>query len=172
MAGFEKINTDDLEYGDIVSFEVSSQLKDNIDLLSLVVPVGEITPIMVGITGVPTPDSNIWQECNGSEIVNENSPLRTIGNEQNFTPDLRERYIKVPIIFGQSGQIGGLNNTFIFRHNHAGVTGAHEAPEDGDPSNDQRMAEPFHTHTIQFDFNFSINIEPPFFTVKWFMRIQ
>ena len=172
MAGYEKIDEDDLEFGDIVSYELATIIKDNIDLLSLAVPTGEVVPIMVGIPGVPTPDANIWQECNGSEIINENSPLRTIGGVQRFTPDLRERYIKVPQIFGQSGDEGGLNDSYIFRHNHAGVTGGFVAPEDGDPSGSQFMTAINHAHTIDYSFDFATNVEPPHFTVKWFMRIQ
>lgn len=169
---FEKIDSDDLQYGDVISFEVASLLKSNIDSLSLVVPVGEVIPIMVGIPGVPTPDPNIWQECNGSEIINENSPLRTIGDQQRFTPDMRDRYVKVPQIFGQSGQAGGLNDSYIFRHNHAGRTGGFVAPQDGDPSGSQFRTKTVHDHTIDYSFDFPMNVEPPFFTVKWFMRIQ
>ena len=169
---FEKLDSDDFQFADVVSFERATDLKENIDSLSLVVPVGEVVAIMTGIPGVPTPDPNIWQECDGSEITNENSPLRTIGADQRFTPDMRERYIKVPAVFGNSGVAGGLNDSFIFRHNHAGVTGAHIAPEDGDPSNDQDMAAPSHAHSISYSFDFQMNIEPPFFTVRFFMRIQ
>lgn len=172
MAGFVKIDEDDLQFGDVISFELATILKNNIDLLSIAVPVGEVVPIMTGIPGVPTPDSNIWQECNGSEITNENSPLRTIGATQRFTPDLRNRYIKVPQIFGESGVDAGFNDNFIFRHDHAGVTGGFTAPEDGDSSSNQFRTASNHAHTIDYSFDFAFNVEPPFFTVRWFMRIQ
>lgn len=169
---FNKLDSDDFQYGDVISFERSTDLKENIDLLSIAVPIGEIVPIMVGIPGVPTPDSNIWQECNGAEIINQNSPLRSIGDQQKFVPDMRNRYIKVPQIFGQSGLAGGINESYIFRHNHGGITGAHNAPEDGDSSNDQFRTTTRHTHTIAYSFDFAMNVEPPFITVRFFMRIQ
>lgn len=172
MSGFNKIDTDDLNYGSIISYEVATELKDNIDLLSLVVPIGEIVPIAVDIPGVPTPDPNIFQECNGLEITNENSPLRSIGDQIRFVPDMRERYVKIPITFGESGVAGGLNDSYIFRHNHGGKTGTHSAPEDGDPSSSQRMAARVHDHAIDYDFDYPMNVEPPFYTLKWFMRIQ
>ena len=172
MAGFNKIDSDDLKFGNIISYEVATELKENIDLFSLLVPVGEVIPILVDIPGVPTPDSNIFQECNGSEITNENSPLRTVGAIQKFTPDMRDRYIKVPQVFGQSGNLGGLNNSYIFRHNHGGATGSHIAPEDGDASNQQQSTKPDHAHLVSYSFDFQTNVEPPFYTLKWFMRIQ
>lgn len=172
MANFTKIDADDLKFGDVVSYEVGTALKENIDLLSLVVPVGEVVPIMVGMPGIPTPDSNMWQECDGSEITNENSPLRTVGDQVHNVPDLREKYIQVPQIFGESGQVGGYNDNYIFRHNHAGVTAAHLAPQDADASNSQHRVDTLHSHTIDWAFDYAYNVEPPFYTMKWFMRIQ
>ena len=173
MAVPEKIDDDDLEFGDVVSNEIKLSLKNTIDYLSAIVAIGEIAPIMTNIPGVPTPDPNIWQECNGSEITNENSPLRTVGDTINTTPDMREHYIKVPLIFGTSGVPGGENDTFLFRHDHAGRTGEHINPDDDvDSGDDDDEAVGSHSHTIAFDFDFQVNVEPPFFTVKFFMRIQ
>lgn len=167
-----KINDDDLQFGDIISNEVKTSLKNTIDFLSAMVAIGEIAPIMTNIPGVPTPDPNIWQECNGSEITNENSPLRTVGATINTTPDMREHYIKVPLIFGTSGVPGGENDTYLFRHDHGGLSGGHVAPDDVDSGNDLDEAVGTHYHTISYDFNFLVNVEPPFYTVKFFMRIQ
>jgi len=172
MGGFNKIDNSDLSFGDVVSYEVATDFKENIDLLTLMVPVGEIFPIMVGIVGVAYPDSNIFQECNGSEIVNANSPLRSIGGQKRYTPNMIDRYIKVPTAFGESGNVGGFNNSWIFRHNHAGLTGTVTSPEDGDASSSQDMTAMSHNHTISYDFDHAVNVEPPFMTVKYFMRIQ
>jgi hypothetical protein len=172
MADLEKIDSDDLKFGEIISEEISTLLKNNIDLLTHIVPIGEMTPIMTNIPGVENPDPNIWQECDGSEITNINSPLRSIGDQKRYTPNMTDRYLKIPNIFGQSGQEGGLNDTYIFRHNHGGYTGYFTAPEDGDSSSGQYMTKKSHRHTINYSFNYAINVEPPFYTVKWYMRIQ
>ena len=169
----DKIDDNNVDFGSIVSFELKEQLKEGIDFMDLVIPVGEIVSILTGIPGVPDPDPNVWQECNGSEIVNPGSPLRSIGGQQYFTPDMTNRYIKVPEIFGQSGQPGGFNSTFFFRHRHAGVTGVHNTPEDVDHSSVAREAAFSHAHPINYSFDGApVNIEPPYYTVKWFMRIQ
>ena len=172
MSGFTKIDIDKTTFGKVVSYEVATQFRDNIELLQKCFPLGEIVPILVGIPNVPIPDANVWQECNGSEILNPNSPLRSMGALNNYTPDLRERFIKVPQLFGESGILGGLNNNYIFRHNHAGVTGGAATPEKARSGSDAAMAARDHTHTIDYSFDYAVNVEPPFFTVKWFMRIQ
>jgi hypothetical protein len=172
MANLTKIDLDDLKFGKVISFDIAAILKNNVDLLSLIVPIGEVVPIMVGIPGVPTPDSNIWQLCDGSEITNENSPLRSIGAEIRYAPDLRDNFIKVPQSFGNCGEVGGLSYTYIFRHNHAGVTGYYNSPTDVDPANDARQCSASHNHTIDYSFDYAMDVRPPFYVVKFFMRIQ
>lgn len=167
-----KIDDNRADFGSIVSSELKEELKEGIDYLDLVIPVGECVPFLTNVPGVPTPDSDIFQECNGSEIIHPASPLRSQGSQQNFTPDMRNRYVKVPAVFGQAGQVGGQNATWLFRHNHGGVTGTHGSPTDVDHSGAAREAAFGHNHTIGYSFNFAMDVQPPFYTLKWFMRIQ
>jgi len=171
---FSQIDDDRAKFGEITSQELATELGDNIDFMNLLIPIGEVTPILVGLSGVPPVDANIWQECNGSKITNPNSPLKTIGGIERFTPDMRDRYIKVPTIFGESGDTGA-SNTKALLHDHGGVTGTFTSPEGVDQSTilgSLREAAQTHTHPIQNAFVAPVNIEPPFMTVKFFMRIQ
>lgn len=157
-------------FGDLVSQELATALKRNADFLLACSPVGTIAPILVGFPGVPTPDPNVWQECDGSEITNEHSPLRS-QHEKRFTPNMIERYLRVPAIFGQSGQVGGENATLQFKHNHGGrtnVVGIGGAIKSG---YDSRTARP-HSHGIKESFFHPVNVEPPYYTVKFYIRIQ
>ncbi len=164
---------DDLsKYGEIFSTELMDELKESSDLARALIPIGEISPIMVNIPGVPAPDINVWQLCDGSEITNPDSPLRTIGGTQRFTPDLRGRYIKVASALGESGDLGGENDTELFNHAHGGKTGTFTSPEDVDQDNVLREAAFVHDHTIAEAFPDPVNVEPPFFVVKFYMRIQ
>lgn len=158
------------KFGKIVSFEFAETLLNNFSVLDALIPIGAIVPIMVNIPNVPQADGNIWQECDGSEITNENSPLRSIGGVTNFVPDMRDRYVKVPAAFGLAGGQGGVNQ-YDFTHNHSGYTEFHEAPAGMDRSDNANQARQFHRHTVQTDLSV-INTEPPFFTVKFYMRIQ
>ena len=164
---------DDLvsEFGDVVSNELLTELKTNMDFMSSFCPVGAVAPILFGLPGVPTPDPNIWQECNGSEITNPNSPLRSQGSSVRRTPDLRDRYVRMPNTFGLSGNTGGFNSTLIFRHNHGGRTntvGTGGAIRGGYNKRHARS----HSHAINTSFPNAINVEPPYYTVKFYMRIQ
>lgn len=174
MANSQKIDTDDIaDFSDVVSQELATQLKLNIDFLQSVCAIGQVAPIMTGIPGVPTPDPNYWQLCDGSEIINENSPLRTKGASQHFTPNMVDRFIMMVKPGGQaSGTPGGENATYAFQHNHGGYTGSVGSNSDVDHSHNTREAAFSHNHTINYSFNYPVNCEPPFYTVKYYMRIQ
>lgn len=174
MAISEKIDLDEVSnFGDIVSVELAESLRINIDFLQSVCAIGQIAPILVGLPGVPMPDENIWQECDGSEIINENSPLRSKGEEKHFTPDMRERFIMMVKPGSQdAGTPGGENNTYAFKHNHGGYTGSVGSNGDTDHSHSVREAAFSHNHTIGDSFNYPVNVEPPYYTVKYYMRIQ
>jgi hypothetical protein len=161
------------EFSDVVSQELAAALKLNIDFLQNLCAIGQVAPILTGIVGVPLPDANIWQLCDGSEIVNENSPLRSQGASQHFTPNMTNRFQMMVKPGGQSaGTLGGENNTYAFKHNHGGYTGSVGSNQDGNHSHSLREAAFSHNHTIAYDFNYGVNVEPPFYTVKFYMRIQ
>lgn len=159
------------DFGDVVPFELATALKINIDYMSAFCPVGAIAPILYGMPGVPLPDPNMWQECDGSEIINPNSPLRSQGGSPRFTPNMLDRYIRMPINFGVAGNSGGTNVTLTFRHNHGGrtnVAGVGGAIKGG---YDKRHARS-HDHGINTSFNDPMNVEPPHYVVRFYMRIQ
>jgi len=166
-----QIDDDKALFGIISSQELATELAANITLMDLLIPIGEIVPILVGLAGVPTPDPNVFQECNGSEITNPNSPLRTIGGSQKFTPNMLNRYLKVPTVFGQSGEVGGVNIATVFDHDHLGVTGTFTSPEGVDQDNDLQESAFVHAHLISSSLG-SVAVDPPFVGVKFYMRIQ
>ena len=164
------INSDLSKFGKILSQELATQLYQNINALDSIIPIGGIAPILINIAGVELPNNNIWQECDGSEIINENSPLRSTGGTVRTTPNLIDRYLRVPATFGLSGGYGG-DNEKDFKHNHSGHTGSHYNPS-GDVDNGSiPEGRPVHNHTISNDLSL-INTEPPFYTVKFYQRIQ
>jgi len=166
-----QIDDDRALFGVISSNELATELAENITLMDLLIPLGEIVPILVGLTGVPAVDANVFQLCDGSEITNANSPLRTIGGSQKFTPNMSNRYIKVPTVFGQSGQVGGVNVETGLSHDHFGITGDFTSPEAVDQDDDLQESAFIHAHPIAVGLS-SIPVEPPFIGVKFYMRIQ
>lgn len=174
MANSQKIDLDNLgDFSDVVSTELAGFLKLNIDFFQSLCAIGTIAPILTGLPGVPDPDPNFFQLCDGSEIVNENSPLRTKGVNQHFTPNMVDRFVMMVKPSGQSsGVSGGENNTYAFKHNHGGYTGSVSSNSDVDHSHNTNEAAFTHNHTIAYDFNYPVNAEPPYYTVKYYMRIQ
>lgn len=174
MSNSSKIDLDNVaNFSDVVSYNLAGSMKLNIDFLQGVCAVGMIAPILTGLPGVPEPDSNIWQLCDGSEITNENSPLRSLGANLHYTPNMIDRFVMMVKPGGQSsGTLGGENNTFALRHNHGGYTGSVGTNGNGRHSHSQREAAFSHNHTIAQDFIFAVNFEPPYYTVKFYMRIQ
>lgn len=158
------------EFGDIFSQELATFIKDNITYIQKSIPVGQVIPILTHIPGVPAPNPNIWQECNGSEITNPNSPLRSTGDLKRFTPDMRDRYIRAATVIGESGQVVG-ENAQSLSHNHGGQTGVYVTPENAD-SGGARNVSFGHSHPIGSDLTTPISMEPAFYTVKFFMKIQ
>lgn len=159
-----------VEFADIVSQELATQIKNNVDYIQRSIPMGQIMPIMVGIPGVPAPNPDIWQECNGSEITNVNSPMRSTGNIQRFTPDMRSKYIRAVTVVGESGSSAGANAQNM-AHSHGGMTGVHTTPENAD-SGSARNVSFGHAHPISSSLTTPIAMEPAYYTVKFFMKIQ
>lgn len=160
------------EFGKIKSKELSAQLKTSIDLITEMIPAGQICPIMVNIPGVPAPDPNIWQECNGSEITNPNSPLRSLPGQPRYTPDLRDRFLRITKTLGQVGFTGGVNSYAGFGHRH--TIGMHTnflkvVDTDAD---DQLSTALNHNHAMSDALLSTYNFEPLHRIVKFFMKIQ
>jgi hypothetical protein len=174
MSNSIKIDTDNFsDFADVISQELAQALKLNIDFFQNMCAIGQVAPILTGVAGVPLPDPNIWQLCDGSEIINENSPLRSLGATQHFTPNMIDRFQMMVKPGGQSaGTLGGENNTYAFKHNHGGYTGSVTSNSGSRHSHDLREAAFSHNHTIGYDFNYPVNVEPPFYVVKFYMRIQ
>lgn len=169
---YQPIDDDLTEFGRIVSQELATLIKENIDYLHASIPVGQVCPIMVNIPGVATPDPAVWQLCDGSEITHPSSPLRSTGGNTHFTPNLTDRFVRFVTTVGESGTSGGANTTTAFSHSHGGWTGEWESPEDADPSNNAQNTSITHRHTIANDLTTPINMEPEYFILKFFMKIQ
>ena len=122
-------------------------------------PIGTIMFINVNQLGGGAPSPLIWQECNGSEIVNSDSPLRSIGLNTNFTPDLRDRYLKCHTGEVGNPQLGSQDHDLA--HNHA--TGAPSAVGSGLENKGDRRHRVSHTHAVAVQYNNPTVFDSPAF---------
>lgn len=170
MSNFSPIDNNLCTFGKVHSRELASDLRKNLEHLYYTVPVGGICAIASDMPGCPNPNPNIWQVCDGSEITNPNSPIRSLPGNNRFTPNLTNRYIRLwTQTVGQVGQLVGSNEA-NFHHSHStsevGVGPSEGAADDkGNPD-----ANP-HSHSINGQLGV-INVEPPAVLLKFYMRIQ
>lgn len=179
------MDQDQLNFGDILSIETQQEIKTRLEYISAAVPIGQIVPIYVyDVAGFPAPNPDFWQECNNSIITNKNSPLRNPLTPEdlslpydpatvNRTPNYTDKYIRMSSIFGEDGHDGGAN-VYSFAHNHGGRTNP-QAGGHGADKNNSGGGSPqgrSHSHTVPTDMNFNKNVEPPFFGIKLYIRIQ
>lgn len=166
-----KIDDDLSRFGSIMSKELAIAIRLALANLTKSFPVGEIAPIMTNLPGVSV-DPNMWQECNLSEITNPFSQLRSLPGSPRFTPDLRDSFIRIPANPGLIGTIGGSHQLTGLYHNHSGLTGYYGTPEDADPSDGADNVSFSHAHSIPADLAAAYDMQPPYFTLKYFIKIQ
>lgn len=155
--------------GTIVSVELFAALAANVGYLLDAVPVGQVIPVMVGLTGVPTPNPLLWQLCDGSLITNPNSPIRN-----QHTPDQKTaaRLIFCPTAPGTAGHLDGFV-TKNLSHSHGGATtgidGGYTSPA---IENDNALRTPLdHTHTISLDLSNAQDMQPAHYRVQFYLKI-
>jgi len=169
---FLKIDDDWTKWGAIHSKEVAERFQAGMEILYAMVPVGGIYPIMVGIPNVPTPDVDVWQECDGSEITNPNSPLRSLPGQPRYTPNMQDhKYPRITKTLGVVGTFGGTNDA-DFEHTHTTSAHEHAVKDCGFGGKDsQKDVKAFHIHSTPPDMEI-LNAEPEYITIRYFMRIQ
>jgi len=181
-----KLDDDVSKFASIVSIEMMQKFKSTVDHLQLSTPIGQIAPIYsYNFPEFPPINTDLWQECNGGIIINDKSPLYnpetpldisgTVDESKvNRVPDMTDRYVRMSNNFGDDGDVGGYNSK-DFSHNHGGVSSIHLWTANGADSNSHGIAHTdakfAHSHGIYSDLTSEINIEPPFFGLKFYMRI-
>lgn len=164
---FVQLDDNITDFGDLVSVEMFMQLCDNINHLIDAMPVGTIIPILHGLPGVPTPDANIWQECDGAPVTHSLSPIRNTN-----TPDYKTdgRYTRMFTNIGEVGNFSGSNFKNL-AHDHGGQTGPNPGIPDNADTDDDFWTGKDHTHSISNDLG-TYNFEPVHIRIKHYIKIN
>lgn len=146
----------------------------NINFLGQLVPLGTIHTVNINQVGVSPLDPNVWQLCDGSEITNSASPLRTIGFLQNFVPNIDEKYIKAAATTSGNGQSGTWD--YPVGHSHGGNTGDRSPGSpiayQEDEGDGVRRIGGGHTHSISGALGTITIDHPQWLKVAAYMKIQ
>lgn len=147
---FTPMHREEASYQTPTHQELVRKFARNFNFLGNLIPVGAIIYVEINKVGVPAPDENVWQLCNGDEITNVNSPLRSVGIIQRFTPNLLGKHPRSAMDPNLNTQGG--TYSYDLSHSHGGATGANTPPAPNTLEQDgPRRVGPTHTHSISVD---------------------
>lgn len=138
---------------------LKKKLVHNINQYGMTNTIGMIATVQVNQVGVTVPDSGVWQLCDGSEITNPLSPLRTQGLVTRYTPTYSDRFFRFSNDTTTNNQGG--SQSFDLEHNHGGVTGDTYVPALSGESGNERNNHILHNHSISSDLADATNIDYP-----------
>lgn len=142
--------------------ELMSKIVINNNFLMNLLPLGSILWIDINKPGgIGVPNSSVYQECDGAEIVNPSSPLRSVGIFQRFTPDIRNKYPRGANSIDANSSGGSHNHSLL--HSHGGATGGGGGGGDGIEDEGDRRHTGVHSHSIAAQYTSPTLIESPKF---------
>lgn len=153
-----------------VSEETIRKLVQNMNMLSRLACVGQIRLAQPNIPGAPQPSLIQFQYCDGSEITEPNSPFKTTGGVNRFTPNMTDKYIRGAANATATAAIGAA--TANFQHDHGGATGlwCHPVgPEDGDEEPSVSFC---HDHSISPDLDPASPLDPQYIYLAIYLKIN
>lgn len=161
---FTPIHREEATYKGPVHEELLRKIAQNFNFLGVLVPVGTIVYVEINKVGVVAPDESIWQICDGSEITNSNSPLRSQGLISRFVPDLLGKHPRCANVSNLNPEGGTYN--YDFSHSHTTGNNTPAAPNTLGEEGGRRVGNT-HTHGIKsdlanqsFDFPAAIKFVP------------
>lgn len=118
----------------------------NLNTLGNMLPLGHVATVNTNQAGVPPIDTSMYQYCDGSEITNPLSPLRSIGLSLNFTPNMVNKFPRGAAL--ATGNATGGDTAWNLAHNHGGNTTAAGGGATDCEEGDEQRTSTEHTHTI------------------------
>jgi hypothetical protein len=141
---FTPVHEEETQYLRAIMEDTIRKMIQNNNFLLDLAPLGKIIFVNPNQLGGGQPPSDFWQICDGSEITNPNSPLRSIGLNLRFTPNLKDRY-PCGSVDAVSNPTGGTHTHFL---NHSHTTGTASADGGGLRKKGDRRRRNNHTHAI------------------------
>lgn len=165
---FTPTHKEEIFYESPINEETLKKIIFNNNWLLDLNPIGAIVYIQTNQAGGGTPDPSIYQFCDGSEITNPNSPIRSIGLNQRFVPNIRARFPRVSNTLNTNGMGGSWNHNL----NHAHSTGGPSAIGGTIDTKGDRRRRDIHSHSISAQYSNPTTIEKPaYITYNAYMKI-
>lgn len=152
--------------------EVVRKFFQNLNMLAELAKIGSIDAIALNQPGAASPDVSVLQLADGSEITNVNSPLRTTGITNRYTPSMVNRYLRGANAGTTSGNEAGGSATVNLEHSHGGVTGAVSFALTANDGTEQSNLPNPHAHGIFNDLNPLEPLNPSFQQIAFYLKIN
>lgn len=143
----------------------------NLNYMGNALPLGTIKYINVNQPGVPPINSAMYQFCNGDEITSPSSPLRTVGLNVRFVPNMLSRFPR-PAMTTTGNTMAG-SDAWNLAHSHGGSTGGMDSNGsiNGEEGDERKSTEP-HGHPINSDLSNSSFDWPAYIGMAPYMKIK
>lgn len=154
---FTPTHNEEVNYLSPINEETFKKIILNNNWLLDLVPIGSVVYIETNAAGGGNPDSNVYQFCDGSEITNPNSPIRSTGLNQRFTPDMRGKYPRVAMNSTTNPSGGSWSHNL--HHGHG--TGGPSAIGGTIKTKGDRRRRDVHSHSVPEQYEDPTIIETP-----------
>lgn len=167
---FTSIEDAEVEVTRPVSDELVRKIIQNVNMLAELAKIGQIISIAVNQPGVSAPNPAQFQQCDGSEITQENSPLQSTGGFTRYTPDLRKHFIRgAPNEAANGYTAAELTNNLSHTHSTTNVcTGV--VGEEGDERHG--YADLCHNHGVNADLSTADPIDLAYVKTVFYLKIN
>lgn len=150
--------------------ESLKKIIQNQNYLGNIFPVGVIIFVQLNQVGVPPVDSALYQFCDGAEITDPKSKLRSIGLNVRFVPEFEDKFVRAASALQTNGTGG--NKEFAVGHDHGGNTGSGGGGNSIGEEGDERKGSQAHEHTIDPDLS-TVEIDyPAYIGYAAYMKIK
>lgn len=173
---FTELDSNELNINRPVSEETVRKLIQNINLLGQLAIIGSIRAIAVNTPGVPPPNTDQFQYCDGGEITNDFSPLRSTSGHTRTTPKIADKYLRGALNVDVNDDTGDLAvGGFVTRdlshtHNTANVFQNVTVGEEGDERHAYNNRA--HNHGIDADLNPADPIDLAHVQTAYYLKIN
>lgn len=169
---FTEYESNEVELNGPIHEEIVQKLGANNNFLLDLLPIGTIMFFNNNQSQGAFLDTSVWQYCDGSEITNPNSPIRSLGIFQNFVPDFRDKYPRGANDETNNSTGGSFSHNL--NHSHPiGVAGGGGGGLDEDDKgfDDQRWGPP-HDHGLNTDLaSPTVIIAPKYVYLNAYMKV-
>jgi hypothetical protein len=167
---YTPVHNEEVAYQATINEETIKKIIYNNNWLLDLMPLGSIVALQTNQPGGGTPDPNIYQFCDGSEITNSNSPIRSIGLNQRFVPDLRAKFPRAANNLLTNPISGTWEHNLAHGHGTGGPSsiGATITANKGD-----RRRRDVHNHSVPDQYASPTIIETPaYIAYNFYMKIS